>query len=329
MKKTTTTTETIATIAEEIKERESFYYEGARLMFLIPSHQYGAYYEYAEATDVTIDHENNTAWIKLTPPNQPPAPTTADRFISILEALSDEAYKIGFYKNVNHYTTHTTALVIGNTDYAEYDDGEDGWDLMFDYPDKEETIDELNDITEYKIDEFEPAEEKSEGTPETITEATENTATDNNTNTTEETAEETSEAAEGTSEETTEAPSIWEQFTDILEDHGHTITEFNEVIGRTPEGGEIVNTLYITDDQKDDPQAIAEAFSDLYEEFDPWEYAHLWLNDDGSASERNGIFSPTTAGGRALCKDCDEYDQDLEELNAAIFRWAYNIKYNN
>lgn len=158
-----TKTETITTIAEEIKDREWAYYDGAPLVLVIPSYQYGQHSTEATVTDVTIDHETATAWLKLAPTTDA-TPTTADELIDMIEALKDYADNIGFYMTVHRYNSHTDVLTIG-TD--EENDDIDGWSLLFTRPKNGGTIDYLDDIDEYAIGEIYEPETKAQESEET------------------------------------------------------------------------------------------------------------------------------------------------------------------
>ena len=58
-------------------------------------------------------------------------------------------------------------------------------------------------------------------------------------------------------------------------------TLYYELEGTTECGGDMTHVLAIKDDRCDSVRAWMEAMEEVMRDFDPWEEAHKWLDEDG------------------------------------------------
>ena len=93
------------------------------------------------------------------------------------------------------------------------------------------------------------------------------------------------------------------------------ILSFN---GTTDSGGDMYHSFSISADNWWCPADWSWKFhEDVYVEFDPWNEAHLWLDDMGNPTEGARMFSD----GESLYRDIKNYDDDvLSVIDAELGR---------
>lgn len=84
-----------------------------------------------------------------------------------------------------------------------------------------------------------------------------------------------------------------------------------EIESYTPEGGDMCHTIRMGEGEEGDISAWRDAFAEIYDEFDPWREAHLWLDEEGNPASNSPFWD-----GLSLYEDIKRYDE--ETLKATL-----------
>jgi hypothetical protein len=84
-------------------------------------------------------------------------------------------------------------------------------------------------------------------------------------------------------------------------------TQF-ELEAYTPGGGDMLHTIELGEGEEGDLFAWRDAFQEMYDNFDPWREAHLWLDEEGNPSPESPFWH-----GLECYEDIKRYDEETLE----------------